>query len=492
MGLRKEITKSTAIYVFGKNLSAVLAFSLAIVLPRLLKPHDFGLYSFCLFIVGFSRIFLNLGLDETLIRFTANYIAQKRYDRAAVVVRTIFKYKFILTLVVGASISLFSDQIAGQIFNKPEGSFMVFLAGFLLVLLGIYDFIASLFFGTKNMTGVSTIQVLQYFFRFIFAVGLVLLGFGIFGAVLGVIISFALTLLVAIFIMYRKHSFIFTEKGGDIDKRTIFTFSMWLFIILTVGGFYGLVDQAMISRMLKIEDIGFYKIGLSWMYAIMNVIPLSTQVLFPYFSSLDKSRLNILFSTSFRYAAMLIFPIAFLLSSLSEPFVIFLYGEEYLPVSPVLKVLAIVSVPVLFTTILFTFYSGIKKPEIIAKVVIVMVCVNIVLNYVLILEYGISGAAIATLISKIIEFFILFAIAVSRWKLAFSYLAFLKPLMVSVAGTAVAFNYNIVGIENAIIYAFAFLIFYVAAMWLVKGITHQDVEYLKSDLSVLLKKLRHS
>ena len=147
MSLRREVTKSTAIYVFGKNLSAVLAFSLAIILPRLLKPYDFGLYSFCLFVVGFSRIFTNLGLNETLVRFTANYMGKGELDGAAAIIRAIFRYKSVLALVIGTSISLFSSQISSQIFHKPEASFMVFLAGFLLIFQALYDFFANLFFG---------------------------------------------------------------------------------------------------------------------------------------------------------------------------------------------------------------------------------------------------------------------------------------------------------------------------------------------------------
>lgn len=492
MSLRREITKSTAIFVFGKNFSAFLAFSLAIVLPRLLGPYNFGLYSFCIFVVGFSRIFTNLGLDETLIRFTANYLGKGDYDRASAIVRTIFRYKFVLILVTGASISLFSNQIAANVFNKPEGSFMVFLAGFLLILQAIYDFFTNLFFGTKNVTGVSTIQIFQYFLKFIFATGLVLLGFGVVGAVLGVMASFAAALFLAIVIAYRSHKFIFTAPKADVDKRAIFTFSLWLFIVITVGGFYGLVDQAMISRMLKIEDIGFYKIGLSWMFAIMNVIPISSQVLFPYFSSIEKSRLNALFSNSIRYAAVLIFPAAFLLSALSKPFVLFLYGGEYLPASSVLKVLAVVAAPMLFTLILYTFYSGIKKPEIIAKVVVGMVVLNIILNYFFILKFGIVGAALATLISKTAEFLVLLAFAVFKWKLDFSFSSFLKPLLVSASGTAVAFKYSIITPLGALIFAIAFLAFYIAVMRLINGITQQDVNYLKDDLGAFIGKLRRS
>lgn len=490
MSLRREITKSTAIYVFGKNLSAVIAFSLAIILPRLLKPYDFGLYSFCLFVMGFSRIFTNLGMDETLVRFTANYIGKGEHDKGATLVRTIFRYKLALAMVVGISIALFSGQIASQIFNKPEASFMVFLAGFLLVLLAFYDFSVSLLFGTKNVTGVSIIQILQYILRFVFAVGLVLLGFSTFGAVLGIMLAFVGSLIAAVLIVYRKHNFIFTSKGADFDMRTLFSFNMWIFVVITAGGFYGFVDQAMISRMLKIEDIGFYKIGLSWMFAIINIIPISTQVLYPYFSSIDKSKVNALFSGSLRYAAMFIFPAAILLSALSEPFVVFLYGEEFLPVSPVLEVLALASAPMMFTMILYTFYFGVKRPEIIAKIVVGMVAVNVILNYFLILEYGIVGAAIATLISKTVEFLVLFLLAVLEWKPTFSYSSFLKPLLVSVAGTSVAFGYDITGPLAAVAYAVGFLIFYVAVMWLIKGITSQDVEHIKEDLGALLKRLR--
>ncbi len=490
MTLRNEIAKSNIMYAFGRSISAVIAFFLSIILPRLLRPHDFGLYTFCLLVVGFGRIFVNLGLDETLIRFTANYMSQGEYGKTGALVRGVFRYKLALTVVIASSITLFSGQIATHIFKRPEGSFLVFLAGLVLIFQSLYDFSTNLLFGTKNLAGVAVIQILQYLFRFIFVIGLVLLGLGVFGAISGYMLALIAVLIIAFVVIYKNHKFLFAIEETKIDRRTVFGFSLWLFVIITVGGAYGLVDQFMISRMLRVEDIGFYKIALSWMFAIINIMPLSAYVLFPYFSSLkEESRLNTMFFDSLKYTALFVFPLSFLLSTLSKPFVSFVYGNEFLDVVPALKILAIVAAPMMLTMVLYTFYSGIKKPEIVAKVVVGMTFVNIVLNYILIPRYGIAGAAIATLIAKTIEFSVLLSFAVLSWKLMFESSVLIKPLLASIIGASLSILLNIGSITSMVGYSIIFSLIYLAAMWLIKGFTRKDVEYLREGVVLIYNRL---
>lgn len=492
MGMKREVVKSNIIVSSGKNISAIIALLFSIVMGRMLGPYGYGLFSFSMVVVSFSLIFTNLGINMTLTRFLSSYIGQGEYAKAGGMVRLLFKYNAALSLIMGSLIILFPDYLAANIFNKPEASTIVFLSGFVLILHAFFDFFYDLFLGVKNFVAYSVIHVAQQALKLVFAVILVFLGWGVLGAIYAVFISYIVVLLFAMVQIKKKHGFVFSPLKGRTEKKVLFGFGMWVFLSTVVGGAYGLVDQVMISMLLGIEDIGFYRIGVSWMFAITYLLPVSAYAMYPYFSSsTDKNILAALFQKSMKYTAMFVFPAAFLLSAFSLPFIQFLYGGKFLEAGSILRILSFVSIPLMMAILISTFFSGIKRPDIAGKITTALLFLNILLNYFMIPIYGSKGAAMATLLSKTVELAVLFLVLKAGLKINFAAPSLWKPLVSSAGGYLVVRAFPAPTILEALPLGLLFIIIYFSLMVMLGGIAREELNYLRRGLELARKRLKN-
>ena len=492
MSLKREIAKANVFFTIGRVTSSIIAFFFSIILARLLQPHNFGLYSFCVVVASFFILFTDFGMNSTMVRFVSNYMGKGKYKKASTLIKLIFKYKIILTIVTGVLISIFSNQIATFIFNKPEAGFVVFFSGLLLIVNSLSNFFYFLFYGIKNFIAASVVQVLQNALKFIFVIALVVMGMGITGAMTGLIISYLVVVVISSIIIYKKYNFIISEQKVELDSRILLTFTFWVFLGTTIGMIYGLIDQLMISNMLTIENVGFYRIALTWMSSITTLVPITAFVLYPYFSGgTGKKQLNLMFFNSLRYTSIFIFPLAFLLSAYSGPFILFLYKEPFLPAASALSILAFASVFSLLYGIVGSYFSGIKRPDITAKILSFTIILNVIMNYFLIQIYGISGAATATFISSLINFIIFFLVAVLVQKLMFKSAIILKPLIAASIAYYITMFFlpNVTNYFTLAFYGILSLVIYLIIMLLIKGITKQDIDYFKKGLNMILQRL---
>ncbi len=308
------------------------------------------------------------------------------------------------------------------------------------------------------------------------------------GAVLGLILTYTLLVVISTVTIYKKYNFIISEKGTWINRRVLLSFNAWVLLTSMGGMVYGLIDQMMISNMLAIENLGFYKIALTWRWSIVYLVPIASYVMYPYFSgALNKRQLNLMFYNSLRYGSMFIFPLAFLLSAYSGPLILFLYKEPFLPAASALSILAFASIYSVLGSVLMSFFTSIKRPDIVTKVLLLMIMLNIILNYFLIQLYGINGAAIATLISVFSHLVIIFLIAILVKKMMFKLAIILKPLVASVITYVVSLYFlpNVTNYFTLAFYGILSLGVYIIVMLLIRGVTKQDFVHFKNSLKSL-------
>jgi O-antigen/teichoic acid export membrane protein len=479
MTLKKEIARANIIFTAGRFISIVISFFFSIILARMLQPYNFGLYNFCLMVAGFFVVFADFGLNSTLIRFVANYTGKSDKKSVNFLVGWVIKYKLAMTMAVGALVSIFSGQISGMIFGKPEAAFVVFFSGFVLIFLSFFEFFKSLFLGMKNFEVSGTLPVLENLVKFGVVISFVLVGMSISGVISGLIISYIILNAACIFILYKKCGFLFSGEKKKIESKLLKDFSFWIMIGSVVNTVYGFADQLVISALLPIEHIGFYRIAQSWMWAVIYMVPIASQVLYPYFSgSDDKKKINSIFSNSLRYSSIFVFPLAFLLCAFSDNLILFFYKESYLPVVQPLIILSLSTILVMISMLLTSFFNGIEKPGIITKLNIFTLLIYLPASYILTSIYGILGTACALLFIKLVETLFLALIATKRYQITFNKSDIIKPLLCSASMyifSIVLFSRVSLGI-NFILFSMISLGIYIIFMLISGGIKRSDID----------------
>ena len=115
-----EVINGAAIALVLKVLGAGLTFLFNLVLARTLGAEGAGLYFLALTVTTIATVFGRMGLDNTLLRFTAANVAVENWVTVRGVYVKGMKLAFIVSSISAIVVFLFAPVLAEKLFQKPE------------------------------------------------------------------------------------------------------------------------------------------------------------------------------------------------------------------------------------------------------------------------------------------------------------------------------------------------------------------------------------
>ncbi|MEM4291243.1 MAG: flippase [Archaeoglobaceae archaeon] len=441
-----------------------------IFLARTLKPELFGIYTLSLSIIYIFSIFADLGINSAITRYIADAVAKNDYNLAGGYFRFLFKFKLSLTLAIAAIVAV-SPNFLSQIFDKPIMEPLLLLSIFL-----VFSSMNSLFLGIANAMNDFRLNLLsnmisgttKLFFTFL----LVLVGLSLFGALLAIVFSAVLTLVFAVYYVLKRYQSLFVAKRS-VEKSRVLRFVAFTAVLSVTWVVFANVDIVMIGYFLRAEDVAFYRAGFSIVSAIAGLISIPA-VLLPVFVKLEDEDLSKAFSRAFKYSSALCIPSAFGVATIAKNLLLLAYGVDYIQGLNAMRILSLLLISPIFG-IYGAIFSSKEKPELNFYPLTFSMGLNVALNWILIPIYSIDGAAIATVFSNVV-FWILLAVICAREFAIFPKLEFIaKPLFCAIVMGFVAMNFDSMLFSIPIS-----ILVYSALMFLVKGITKEDVAFIRA------------
>ena len=181
-----------------------------------------------------------------------------------------------------------------------------------------------------------------------------------------------------------------------------------LFIPQIANQLYKMLDTTMIGSLVENKaEVGFYEQGQKVIRLLLTIVTSLGVVMIPRmastFASGDKEKINEYMQISFRFVFFLAFPIMFGIISISKDFVPIFFGEGYEKVAILINSISPIVLLMGIANVVGTQYLlPTKRQKEYTISIIVGVCINFVLNYVLISKYAAIGASISTVISQLI------------------------------------------------------------------------------------------
>ena len=392
------------------------------------------------------------------------------------------KLKVFLIVLVSITLFLLSDIVAVHVFHKPKLSAPLKVASIFILFFSLARFLNSIFNAFNDFKANLMRSVAYEFSRLFFVILFVSMGFSVIGALLGFTIASFLSFVVLFLLLIRKYGRIVLGKAKSIEWRRIVRFSSYLTIGSITWVVFAYVDSIMIGMFLPAKDVGYYRAAYNIIGAIGGLVSIPS-VLFPVFVQLEGQDLRNAFNRAFKYSAIVSVPIALGLPIISKPLIKFVYGIEYLPAVGVMWVLSIL---ILRSALGFwgPIFNAKEKPEYPVYVSAVAMVLNIILNYVLILRMGIVGAAIATVISNVFSWTVLGYMSKQFFNVFPKLGDLLKPLAASLVMVVVISE---IGLNNLLegIFAIVFgVLIYFTVIFLVKGLTREDINYITKFIKV--------
>jgi lipopolysaccharide exporter len=302
-----------------------------LVLARLLVPADFGVVAMASVVVGLVDTLLDLGVSSALIQ---NRDAGRDDFNAAWTLR-------LFQAICAALLIWFSAPLAADYFKDANVTAVVRMMA-VATLIGGFENIGIVAF-QKNMEFGRDFKF--FFFRRIAGFGVTIgLAFWLqyyWAMVIGALVGRC----VGVLISYVLHDF--RPRLSLTSARKIWSFSQW--ILVRNMGHFGLaqVDKFLVGRRTDAATMGAYTLAddLAALPGTELLAPIG-RILFPLFveASNDEEKLRIAFCKAIGVQSLVALPAAVGLSIVADDAVRLLLGERWLPVIPLMQVLALIGI----------------------------------------------------------------------------------------------------------------------------------------------------
>jgi lipopolysaccharide exporter len=398
--LRARVFAGSLWLIILRIVSRVLSFAGTIILARLLMPEDFGLMAMAAISLAFLEAFTTLDLKTILIRDVRS--GRPEYDTA-----------WTLQIVRGTLIALLiligAPAIAG-FFDEPR-------------LIAILPVVAlALFVNGFHNIGMVDLEKEFQFQRIVFKESLTRVAMVLVQIVLAVvwrnywalIAGIVCQSFVAVALSYYMSPY--RPRLSFARFGVIFGFGKWLTASSIVYFLRDQCDALIIGRMLSSNVLGTYVVGRNLVHMPANelVLPVG-RVMFPAYAKISgdpvalQRALLMMLATLFAVAA----PACAGIGLVSEPLILGLFGEKWLPAAEIMPILAISAIMALTAGVFsqMTVVLGQPKLDVYTQLAALVVYVPVLI--VGIEMAGAVGAAAARSAAAVVALLVIFLI-VSR------------------------------------------------------------------------------
>ena len=489
--------KSGAILTIGQILSTLISFVTLIFVIRLLGEEQYGLYGLVLVPVSMIMLFCGWGVPPALTKYVAWFRSRNCIHEIKKLIISAFIFVAFVGIILTTVTYILAKPIA-MFYQKPETFSLIRIVSFTLIVGGIYRVTWNIFLGFEDTKYNAAMLVTNAAMKGGLALILVLLGYGVFGAILGYIMGyFASAILGVIFIpreisKYERRintSPISSNNLGWKDALGLLLgFGFPLAITNAVAGFGRQLYNFLAGRYCSKWDFGNYNAATTLLVPLPVLAMPISMVMFPAYSKIDgvreKTLLDSAFKLAVKYVALLIVPVAALIIGLSEPLKTAIFGDGFPDASFYLMLLAIVY---LYTPIGYLNFGPLLKGQGYTKIVMVGgligLMVGVPVSFLLIPMLGIVGL-ILTNITATTTMIIFYLIIIKR-KLGIS-VNWSSSVKILLAGIVTIFSVyflqmwiNSYPIVELLVGGFLGLGIYILVVLVTRALTMEDIHNLK-------------
>lgn len=433
----ESITKGASLFLVGKVFSRGLRFLLNLIMTRGLGVSLYGVYAYAQTLLSFVIVLARLGTGKSLLKYIPEFSddpdRRNRYLALASVTALAG------STLIGAALFVLAPMVNALTLDAPTLTPVLRVLALALPFNTTIKLINTAFRGLEKLEyQVFVSDIIHPIAQILVVAVALLLGYSLLGVVAALALGAVVVCLVAVTVLFSWTPL--RPVGGLNTSRTelkeFYNFSVPLTLKDIGSLLYTRVDILMTGFFLAEAAVGIYRI--SFLLTGFLTLPLmSLNQLFPSVASRLYSRdrideLRDIYRTATRWTLTATLPPTLAVSFYSSE-LLSLFGAEFSTGSAVLLVLAVgqLANSAVGPSGFLLMMTGHQYLNMVNQWVLGVL--NIALNYVMILEFGLIGAAVAT--SAVLAFINVVRLA-EIWYTEglFPYsVAFWKPL---VAGTA--------------------------------------------------------
>lgn len=386
--------------LFRQVISIIFGLITTIIIARVLGTENQGIYAFITLIPVAAQTLLSLGIPLS----TVYYIGKKKHQLESIKFTNLIS-GFVTGFIAFVLSILFLYYFPSSNWEKIPLS-LIFLVVFSVVFISINKNLLSIFQGEENFDVYNFVTVLNQILLFLFiSIFLLFFNLGIDGAFYAFTITHTIIFSILIYHLLKGN-----KIKLSLDTQYLIQsleFGLKGHISNIVAFFNYRIDIFIIAIYLDASSVGIYSIAVFLVERIWIVSTAVSTVIYARLSQLRESKeRKILTAKIGRIVLFVSTGLGIALALASFLLIPILFGHEYIEVVIPLIILIPGILLGSISRIFSNYFTASGNPEINSYVSIVVLTINVILNFVLIPIIGIIGAAWATTISYSINMFI--------------------------------------------------------------------------------------
>jgi O-antigen/teichoic acid export membrane protein len=315
----------------GSAANVLLQLGVVAILARLLMPSEFGTVAAATSVIGFSHIFMNLGVAPAIVQ---------RRDLTPAHVNTGFTMSVVMGVIIGATVALCAPLIA-DLYRMPQLTRIMQVLS-LIFPIASFGLVAGALLGREmRFKRVALRNITSYIFGYGgVSVTLAFLGFGVWALVLGTLVQTIMQTVQTFTISGQSLRFGWNAQA----RRDLLSYGVGS-TLARVGNYAAnQADNIIVGRMLGPASLGIYGRAYQFISMPANLFGTVTdKVLFPAMSRVqhDRAKLERAYRQSLAIIAMVTLPISGLLFVSAPEAVGVLLGDRWSAVIPPFQVLVL-------------------------------------------------------------------------------------------------------------------------------------------------------
>lgn len=393
---RARTAQNVAIGVGLSWFNQILQIASKVVLARLLFPDDFGVFALAAGLVGFVNTFGAMGLNYAILQ-KAGAATQEDYD-----VGMTLRLLTSLTLM-GVALVLAAPWAA--LFGQPLVAPTTYVLATVYVV-SPWSFVPSTRLTAELRYKAQILPNLAGQFAYAgVAIGLAVLGWGVWALVAGTVLGQAAT--VVGYMLAAPWRFRVSLRWPV--ARSLLGYSGYLLAVAVLAFLMANLDDFAVGYFLGTTQLGFYAVACGLGYIPMTLISgPAGSALFPSFTKLqnDLEGLRQGYLESFAYAVGIIAPAGIGLAVISPEIVRIVLGPTWIPATLALVILSFYGLVRALMDFSGSLFSAVGRPRIVAELNLIVVLISGALILPFTWSGGIAGAALAMTIPVAIAFLV--------------------------------------------------------------------------------------
>jgi len=484
--MNSSLIKGTAYLTISNFIFLASGYLVQILIGRSFDPVLYGTFGIVIYLLNLFITILATGFSQGISRSIA-----EKPGAAKNIFSKSLKIELIITGSFAALYFILAPQIA-QMFADPSMSHYLRLSALLIPLYGVRTVFTGLLIGTKRFDKQALSLIAAAVVKLVLVAVFLSTGMQLGGVLLAYFFAALASLLVSVAFSKIREGGNDYFSGKQLLKISVpislyafgfpFLMSIDLFLVkrlIADGSFAGYYNSAVtLARFLYIALVGLN-------YSLLPTIASS-------FAQKNIKQVQYYIRNSLRFSIMFLLPLSIIASLTAKSLIPLIFSEKYILAANPLSILVFGIFLLTITRLLLTVLVAIGKQNISFYVTMSLIIISVVLNFLLIPNWQMTGAAWATTISGISGLIFVLLYTMIKIKKVVNIPSLIKIVSASALTAVLTWwlfqNYSFQGFSIILWYGLI-LGFYIIILFIFREITRNDYKRLKE---ALFKKVKLS